>query len=398
MRKALFISISVLLVFSIGYTKNIVLFVGDGMGPTYVTATRLYLREKKQKLHLDTFKKIAIVQTFAADSVVTDSAASATAFACGVKTNNGVLGEDDTAVFMQKDGKKVNSIVHFAKQKGMSVGLVTTTRITHATPAAFYAHTNSRDDEQEIAHQLIKSGVDVLLGGGLKYFTPEMQEELKKQNYTVVKTLEEFNKIDSKKTQKLFGLLSDSHLAYELDRTSANIKEPSLTELVLKAHEVLKKNPKGYFLMVEGGRIDHAGHENDALRAIHDTIAFDKAIAAYQLVVTSKDTLVLVTADHETGGLSINGYPNLGIGLFEHVKEGDKKLDYPVLTWATGPGFGVKETAQGLFTEKQPAAFLRDYSAHSGVDVYLYGWGVGSEVVQGTLDNTDIFKIMKKAL
>ncbi len=150
--------------------------------------------------------------------------------------------------------------------------------------------------------------------------------------------------------------------------------------------------------MVEGGRIDHAGHENDALRAMTDTIAMDHAIEATVQKLNPKDTLLLVTADHETGGLSINGYPDLDVDLFERVREMGEVFAYPILTWSTGPGFQAKPNEQGFFLDKQPAQFKLDYAAHTGVDVYLYGWGYSSLRVRGTIDNTDIFKLMKQAL
>lgn len=383
------------------YAKNVVLFIGDGMGPAYVTSTRNYLAEQDKKLFLDSLPQTAIVKTRSADSIVTDSAAAVTAFGCGELTNNGVLGQDKTAVVGKKDGNPLKSIAYLAKEKGMSVGLVTTTRITHATPAGFYACINDRDAEEKIADQLIESDFDVFLGGGRKYFASgsERLKKLKESGYQYISSYTEFKELNITSVTKLVGLFADSHLLYDLEREAQPNSEPSIEELTLTALSILKKNPRGFFLMVEGGRIDHAGHENRARYAIADTIAMDKAVKALVSQVNKKETLVLVTADHETGGLSINGYPDADVPMLGFVKEAGKQLEYPVLTWATGPGAGkAKPNGDGLFLEENPAQFHLDYAAHSGVDVTLFGWGAKSTLVHGTLSHPDIFKLMKKTL
>jgi len=391
--------------------KNVVLFIGDGMGPAQVTATRNYLAEQDKTLFFDSLPQTALVKTRSADSIVTDSAASATAFACGELTNNGVIGQDKTAVYGQKDGNPLKSIAYLAKEKGMSVGIVTTTRITHATPAAFYAQVNDRDKEPKIADQLIESGFDVFLGGGQQYFgaTSKRLKKLKTHGYQYITSTTELKELNIAAVTKLVGLFNDSHLAFDLDRERQISPEPSLEELTLTALSILKKNPRGFFLMVEGGRIDHASHDNQARHAIGDTIAMNKAVKAVTSHVDEGETLVLVTADHETGGLAINGYPDADVPLFGFVKEGGQQLEYPVLTWSTGPGAGIFENgkwrlkpaepnAEGLFLEKNPAKYYLELSAHTGVDVVLYGWGAKSSLVHGTIGHVDIFKLMQKTL
>lgn len=362
--------------------KNIVLFIGDGMGQGIVTATRLKHRKANGTMHMDLLPYTAIVKTYSIDSPVTDSAAAATAMACGVKTVNDVLGQDATAIARKQDGKPVESIAEIAKKMGKSVGLVTTTEITHATPAGFYAKVNDRDLGKTIASQLLKSDFDLFLGGGQKYF--DMKSLKKDRSVSLVQNKKELKRTQTSPGKKVLGLFSQGHLSYELDRKPES-EEPSIMDLSLFALEKLNENKKGFFLMVEGGRIDHALHANMTPQALYETDQFDKTIGKVLEVLEKQnmlqDTLVLVTADHETGGLSINGYPPHEVDV----------LQYPHLTYASGPAA----------KNNPPSALLPvddGYAFHTGIDVTLYAKGAGAEQVRGTIDNTDIFKIMKRNL
>ncbi len=374
---------------SSGFSRNVILFVGDGMGQAVITAARWEKALSKQTLALDSIEFTAFSKTHSADDIVTDSAAGATALACGAKTNNGSLGVDT-------GGKKLQTLAEIVKATGRSVGMVTNTRITHATPAAFYAHIAARDDEDTIASQLLRSDLDLALGGGRRHF---QQNQLDSGKWTLCKTYQALISEGASSKKPVLGLFAKSHLAYMTDR-KGETDEPTLTQMTEFAVNLLKKNRKGFFLMVEGGRIDHAEHDNNVKEAIYEMIELDNAIQKAQQIISSdkklkESTLVLVTSDHETGGLAINGYLQPGSSMIDRIVEArqdhllkafkPKDVSYPILSFATGPK--AAGTPKGM-----------EIAAHTGVDVPVYAWGIGAENVHGTLDNTDIFHIMKKFL
>ena len=259
--------------------KNIILLIGDGMGFPQLTLARIEKAEGNLssygsiELFMDKMEQTGIVKTFSANSLVTDSAPASTAMATGKKTNNGVISQDPTAIQGLRDGENMTTILEMAEYKGLSTGLVTTTRITHATPAAFYAHVDNRDNESEVADQLSISGVDVILGGGLQYFVSKndtdplgnegkrsddrnLLNEFESLGYVLVYNGSGFHKADSNKTLKLLGLFESSHMQYDLERLSGDEQDPSLADMTDKAISILSHNPRGFFLMVEGGRKD----------------------------------------------------------------------------------------------------------------------------------------------
>jgi alkaline phosphatase len=328
--------------------KNVIFFLGDGMGMTTMTAARIYAVGEDGELTMDTLPETAFVKTFSNDAQVTDSAPSMSAYMTGVKMNNEVLSmsPDTVAIDPVTDsagnklgnncgasiGKPVTTLLELAKAAGLSAGVVTTTRVTHATPAATYSHICHRDLENDIAAAAVPggagynsalgtTGLDVLMGGGSQFFKPvkdggkradgrDLIAEMKAKSYAYASNSTEFNAIDGTKTDKLFGLFTSSHMSYDLDRDAA--KEPSLADMTTKAMDVLSRNSKGYFLMVEGGRIDHALHETTAKKALQDALAFDDAIKAAIAKAkltdpTLANTLIVVTADHDHT-LVLNGY------------------------------------------------------------------------------------------
>ncbi|HLG19382.1 MAG TPA: alkaline phosphatase [Bdellovibrionota bacterium] len=362
--------------------KNIILFIGDGLGTTTITATRVYFRSARGNLAIDRLPYTAMLKTYASDKVVTDSAAAATALASGVKTKNDVLGEDESAVPGTKDGKSTITVAELAKKAGKAVGLVTTTRITHATPAAFYAHIHHRDLEKQIAEELLHSSFDLFLGGGRKYF--DVGRLRKEGEIEVISTAEELATVGKKygnlpPPHPILGLFHEDHMSYESDRKAKGVTEPSLPEMTEAAIAILSRNPRGFFLMVEGGRIDHAAHTNRIQDLLMETFIFDRAIEQALALTSTKDTLVLVTADHETAGVSLNGYPDHGQDISA----------YPFLTFVSRPGQKANPTLALPYGED---------ALHTGTDVPLYASGPGAREVHGTLDNTDLFPIMKKAL
>ncbi|HHQ4754755.1 TPA: alkaline phosphatase, partial [Aeromonas veronii] len=300
-----------------GDAKNVILFIGDGMGPTVLTATRLFKVGEEGNLEMMKLPRSARIKTFSNDAQTTDSAPSMAAYTTGVKMNNEVIAmsSDTKAVAPGKDvngnktvnncssdnGKPVPTILELAKAAGKSVGAVTTTELTHATPAATYAHICHRDAAYDIAaqavpggtgfNQALGDGVDVLMGGGANHWTPysasnkggrndnrDLTAEMKAQGYSYVTTQSELAKVTSGKVLGLFS--SKSHLDYELDRVAkgAANTQPSLSEMTAKAIDLLSKNSQGYFLMVEGGRIDHALHGTNAKRSLTDAVALDEAV------------------------------------------------------------------------------------------------------------------------
>lgn len=288
--------------------RNIILLIGDGMGINQLYATQLvydYLNMTSL------FTVVGVSSTDALDNVVPDSAGAGTALATGFKTLNRMIS------MIEVDDKEISvpTILEIAKKLGMSTGLVTTTRITHATPAVFSAHVPHRDRESEIAlQQVTVTEVDVMLGGGRRFYTREIIAEAIRRNYTVVFNRTSLLKIDTTSTRKLLGLFADSHIPYVLDRTS---EIPSLLEMTIKAIEILEKNSCGFFLMIEGGRIDHAGHANDIASIVAETKEFDDVVGFIVSYAKSrKDTLVVVVADHETGGLAIG----LGVEIPTTIK------------------------------------------------------------------------------
>ncbi|MFZ6673325.1 alkaline phosphatase [Undibacterium sp. Xuan67W] len=443
--------------------KNVIFFLGDGMGMTTMTAARIYSVGEDGELTMDTLPETAFVKTFSNDAQVTDSAPSMSAYMTGVKMNNEVLSMSPDTLAIDplvdangnklvnncgtKNGTPATTLLELAKAKGLSTGVVTTTRVTHATPAATYSHICHRDLENDIAAAAVPGGIgyntglgttglDVLLGGGKQFFTPfkdggkrsdgrDLVAEMKAKNYAYASNSTEFNAIDGTKTDKLFGLFTSSHMSYDLDRDPA--KEPSLAEMTTKAMDVLAKNSKGYFLMVEGGRIDHALHETTAKKALQDTVAFDNAIKAAIAKAKIadpdlKNTLIVVTADHDHT-LVLNGYAkrtgktaagNPGVlGVVKNYVTGvpDKDLDgapYSIIGFGNGENrtqgsrstmASLDETVTSANTYHQEAVVRVAVGSetHGGTDVFFGAIGKGSDTFLGTIDNTKVFTLVKTA-
>lgn len=329
--------------------KNVVIMIGDGMGFAQVALTRLSISDSRAPLNMDSMTYGGCVRTYSANSVITDSAAASTALATGYKTNNGMIGT-------LPDGKSVPTILELLQKKGKAVGLLTTTTITHATPAGFGSHVSSRGDEADIAPQYIDRRIDVLMGGGRSFFIPkeakdsgrkdsrDVLKEAVSAGYTVAGTRDELMAAHDGRVLGLFGI---SHLTTERP-------EPTLAEMTSKALELLSSDKDGFFLMVEGGQIDFRCHGNDARGAVKQTIDFDDAIGrVLEFARKHGDTLVIVTADHETGGLTLC-YPEPGSAL----------------------RFAPKFATTG----------------HSGVEVPIFAEGPGARSFTGLLNNTDIPK------
>ena len=368
---------------------GIILFVGDGMSIATVTASRIYAGQKEgqpgeeHQLSFEKFPFTGLSKTYNTNQQTPDSAGTMTAMITGSKTKSGVVSVNTLATRADPDscnGYHLKTLLETAEDQGWASGIVTTTSITHATPAASYAHSPERNWEsdkdlsaqakksgcRDIASQLIEfdygNGIEVVLGGGRKHFLPEsengerqderhlIQEWLakNKQSSYVASTNDLLN-VDIKKTQYLLGLFSKSHLNYEADRVANNIDEPSLTTMVETALQLLQKH-KRFLLIVESGRIDHAHHAGNAYRALEETMEFDKAIQRANELVDINKTLMVVTADH-SHTMTIAGYPTRGNPILGFVKGNDhagKPNDnlslaadnqpYTTLSYANGAG------------------------------------------------------------
>jgi len=334
--------------------RNVILLIGDGMGFAQTTLARIALGDANAALEMDGMRFAAFVKTHPADvgdarGILTDSAAAATALATGHKTKNGMLA-------VLPDGRPVQTILEGAQAKGKRVGLVTTVTITHATPAGFGAHVGSRGDEAEIAAQYLARKIDVLMGGGEAFFIPQSAEGSKRKDsrdliaearaagYGVVRTRDEMM---ADRSDRLLGLFNKGYL-------TVAPPEPSVAEMTEKALAVLGRSPKGFFLMAEGGQIDSACHGNDGPKAVKQTLDFDAAVGVALAFARKRgDTLVIVTADHETGGLSIVSPPSGSSAPY-------------AMAWGT--------------------------KGHSATVVPLLADGPGADRFSGVLDNTDVAK------
>jgi alkaline phosphatase len=446
--------------FAAGEAKNVILFIGDGMGPVAITASRIFKYGEAGTLAMDAMPRAARIRTFSLDAQTTDSAPSMAAYTTGVKTRNDVIAMDgntrtfkptaDTTVTPNVsnavnncpttgNGAPSASILEQAIAKGKATGVVSTARLTHATPAATYAHVCSRDAEYEIARQAVPGGVgfntalgkgiDVLLGGISYYWKPhdpttnkkgrpdgrDLVAELQAKGYNAASDLTSFNAAGTDKP--LIGLfdqaLTQGQMSYELDRDPT--LEPSIAQMTTKAIDILSKNSNGYFLMVEGGRIDHALHGNNAKRALTDTIALDDAIKAALAKVDLANTLIVVTADHDHT-LAFNGYSPIGndiLGKSKDIKTKNLQMaadGKPYTTLVFGNGSTPRnDTASGSRADlsnvdtsgdknyMQQVAVPLGYETHGGGDVMLMATGAGSKVFKGSLDNTKVFGLMRQA-
>ncbi len=304
--------------------KNIIFLIGDGMGTTQITAA---LTANKGNLYLQNFAHVGFSLTQSADNYVTDSAAGGTALACGERTNNGAIG-------VNSKGEKLESMLELAVEKGKATGLVSTSAITHATPASFIAHQPKRSMYEEIAGDFLNTNIDVFIGGGYNHFAKRKDgrnliEELEKNGYTVLQEIDQIAKV---KTGKLAGLTAPEHNPAMPKRGNML---PRATETALN---ILKQDKDGFFIMIEGSQIDWGGHANNTDEIVREMLDFDQAIGkALAFAAKDRETLVIVTADHETGGMALtNGSFESGMVEGEYVSHNHTATMVPVFSF--GPG------------------------------------------------------------
>lgn len=439
-----------------GKARNVILFVGDGMGLSTVAAARILEGQQKgasgeeNALSFERFPYLSLSKTYSTDGQTPDSAPTMTAMVSGIKTKQGVLGVSQNVTYnncASARGKAVSTYLEVAEALGMATGIVSTARITHATPAATYAHTPNRDWEsdaelsveavanrcKDIASQLVDfplgDGLEVALGGGRSYFLPNTVNDpedagakgrrkdgrnlpqewaTKRPGSAYVWNKQQFDAIDPASTKHLLGLFERSHMEYEHDRANDAGKEPSLAEMTAKSIEILKARGgnKGFFLMVEGGRVDHAHHAGNASRALTDAIALSDAVRTAGRMTDDDDTLIIVTADH-SHTFTIAGYPDRGNDILGKVfTDGSMALDsagkpYTTLGYINGPGYrgaGPRPDLSGVDTTNpnflQEAGIPLDSETHAAEDVGIWARGPGAHAFQGTVEQNVIFHVM----
>ena len=352
--------------------KNIILLISDGMSLTQVSTYRLLKGGPNERIAVDKFPVSGIVLTHSENAIVTDSASSATAFSTGRKTNNGALGLDE-------DNKILENFTEIIDRYGYVSSLISTSEITHATPAAYASHVDLRWKTDEISLQMMESKVMTILGGGRHFFLPEDLGGKRSDGLNLLEQMEssrmvmtekkELDTFDHSDLGKVVGLFADEALR-DKEKPENHVLEPSSSEMLnfaINRSEKFNENGcKGFFIMLEGSQVDWAGHANDLNYLKREMQDFDEAVElALDYATQNPDTLVIATADHETGGLLI---------------ESSSPTNYtaPEVKFSFNTGIG--------------------YGSHTGVPVPVYAYGPGSENFTGTLDNTDIFYAMLEAV
>ncbi len=436
--------------------KNVILFLGDGMGVSTITAARIFAGQQKgqtgeeYELSFDKFRNVALIKTYNTDAQVADSAGTISAIVTGTKTRMGVLSvapqvaRGDCAAALDHE---LPTLLEMAEQAGMASGLVSTARITHATPAGTYAHAPDRDWEdssnlsgavkalgcRDIATQLVEfpfgDGVDVILGGGRAQFLPataidpEYPDKTGRRddNKNLIQqwlagqstrryawNSAGFNTFEVAKGAQFMALFEPSHLQFEADRAKDAGGEPSLAQMTAFAIKQLQTNDKGYFLLVEAGRIDHAHHFSNAYRALTDTVALDEAVDVALDLIDLDDTLVMVTADH-SHTLTISGYPPRGNPILGKVPEAllafanPQRVQYTTLSYANGPGYkdeypdlsDVDTTDPGY---QQLGTVPLPIETHAGEDVAAFATGKNADAVFGVMEQNKLFNVLRAAL
>jgi alkaline phosphatase len=450
--------------------KNIILFVGDGMGIASVTGARILEGQlngkpgEENRLSFESLPYVGLSKTYSWDQQTSDSAPTMSAIMTGYKTREGMLSVNHLTArgdcsAANLAATSVPTLLEKAAQHGKATGVVSTARVTHATPAATYSHTPVRDWEadsnqpagcevKDIARQLlevspkVRDSLKVAMGGGRTYFLPKVKNganffdpeyptqqgrrndgrDLTQEWLTTrgagsqfVWNKAQFDAIDPATTQHLLALFEPSHMQYESDRALDTAGEPSLTEMTDKAIKMLARNPNGYFLHVEAGRIDHAHHAGNAKRALLDAVELSRAVKRAMELTNEQDTLIIVTADH-SHTFTIGGYPHRGNSITGLVKEvpaidGDPTknavdsngLPYTTLAYANGPGHRAGGRPDLTGVDTGALAYLQEATVplasetHAGEDVPIYARGPRAYLVHGSMEQNWIFHVMRHA-
>ena len=419
--------------------KNVIVLVGDGMGIGQLEVARLMEHGKEGRLFMESLENVALMHTYSANNTVTDSGAAGTAIATGTKTNNESIGVD-------ADGNEVKSMLDAFQARGKKVGVISNNTVTDATPAAFTASVANRwSGQEEVARQMLAAEYDVLLGGGASYFGAKKQngmdlvEKFKEKGYAFATDRDELNGVGT--PDKLLGLFHSSYMNYKTDKDDVNSNEPTLNEMAKKGIEVLSQGEEGFFLMIEGARIDHASHAADFTGIWKETVEFDSVVEdVVNWAKGRNDTLVVVLADHDTMGVSATETMNI-----EALKAIDVSPEYMAGKLVVENGTVTDDSVKEVFktyanielTDEEVAEFknnIKDSSGkvyaayragweigsviakhnkvgvvsrdvraesstggHTGNMVPVFATGLGSERFEGVLDNTDVIKLIAEA-
>lgn len=440
-----------------GGPRNVILFLGDGMGVSTVTAARILAGQRQggsgeeHLLPYERFPNVALIKTYNTDSQVADSAGTMAAIMTGEKTRIGHLSvsaavpHDDCAAALNGE---LPTLLELAEESGFATGIVTTARLTHATPAATYAHVPNREWEsdaqlpaqaveqgcRDIARQFVEfehgDGIEVAFGGGRGTFLPKEAQDPEHPEVSGIRgdgrnlieawqqrraagryiwNRAQFDALSPDEEGPVLGLFEPSHMRFEAERSGDAAGEPSLAEMTEFAIRKLARNPRGFFLMVEGGRIDHAHHAGNARRALEDAVAMAEAVQTALDLTDASNTLILVTADH-SHTFTISGYPRRGNPIFGKVvyADGERATDsdgrpYTTLGYQNGPGY--RETLPDLTDVDTEALDFRQVSAyplgsetHGGEDVPAYALGPNADAVRGVMEQNRLFHVMQQAL
>jgi alkaline phosphatase len=388
---------------------GIILFIGEGLSPGRLAATRIYAGGADTNLALDRMEHAALVRNSSKDFAVPDQAAAATAIATGEKVNN-------RAIATGNEGKALTSIVELARDEGRAIGLVTDANLTEATCAAFYAHPSDPNDTNSIAREFVEGGrIDIALGGGLTQFLPiakggtrqdkrDLVLELRRNGFDVVQTRTELEAIPAWKHPKLFGVFSKGDLAFA-NQVEERSQEPSLADMTRRAIELLQYNTRGYLLVVDAALMRKAAELNQGERTLNETAELDRAVLVGRRYAGARSTIV-VCGDVATGGMSLNGAPfrkDSGIAII-----GLNSAGQPWITWAAGPNgvrpYGAAKVPSPSPNEQsktepiEPGAFYTKTALPTVDDVIAFGSGPGTEALEGSIDHTAIFRLLRNQL
>nr|XP_033187513.1 alkaline phosphatase-like [Bombus vancouverensis nearcticus] len=444
---------------NVNTAKNVIIFVGDGMSPDTITASRIFRAGETSQLSWESFPHIGILKTYNTDKQVPDSASTATALFGGVKTNYNVVGVDANVAMNNCSASlnadyHVDSIISWAQAAGKDTGFVTTTRVTHATPAPLYAHSANRKWEcestmpktaekcKDIARQLVEDqpgkNIKVIMGGGRQMlksnatgteFDPidnwagqrndgrDLIEEWKRDkvarnlSFKIVQNNEELFRVDTDKVDYLLGVFANGHISMDWNREKGPKGQPSLEEMTVTALKILQKSKHGYLLMVEGGLIDYAHHRGHAAQALLETVRFSDAINTTLGMVDTQDTLIIVTSDH-THSMSFNGYSNRGshiLGISQKSKHDG--IPYTTLTYSTGGPNNIAYTLKNgsavrldpseenttAYTYSQQATIISDEAYHGGGDVAVYAIGPFAHLFHSVHEQSYVARVIAHA-
>src|SRR3954466_6872153 len=391
---------------------GIILFVGEGLSPARLAPTRTYAAGAGTRLNVDSMPYAALVMNYSKDFAAPDQAAAATAIATGERVTN-------RAIAIKGDGKPIKSIVELAREYGRATGLVTDGTLTDSTSAAFYAHTGDPTDLEKIAAEFVDRGnIDIAMGGGAAQFIPnakggERQDtrdlllELRGNGFDIVRTRTDLDAVPAWRRPKLFGIFSNNDLAFANQVEERN-QQPGLSDMVRRAIQLLQYNTGGYLLIIDAGLMRKAAQDNNGEQTLGQTVELDRAVGVARSYAGAKSTII-VCGDAGIGGLNLNGFPfrkDSGIALL-----GFNSAGQPWITWASGPhgnkSYGAakiparpeENNIKGPEQEQpEPAAFYTKSALVTVEDVVAFGSGPGTEALQGVMDSTSVFKVLRDEL